>query len=97
MSCCLGVEGIIPPDDEYRKMRAVYFACQAAKVPTPKEVSAFFGYNEPNNNGTLLYLGTLTDSDVFYNEEDNSHIKIVDLDKLHKKYPGVKKIRIRCV
>ena len=34
--------GIVPPDDDWKKMKAVWDACDNADVDIPKDVSEFF-------------------------------------------------------
>jgi hypothetical protein len=85
MGLSLYVEGIQPPDDEYKRMMVeLHDLCTRAKVTLPPEVAAFFKNTEPNEHG-----GTVDIDDAITSEEWGS--AIVDLAKLPK---IVKKIRI---
>jgi hypothetical protein len=50
------VLGIRPADDTYRKMLAVWEACQSAKVKPPKEVADFFANIDPDPAGVVVGL-----------------------------------------
>jgi hypothetical protein len=45
------VVGFMPADDDWNKKAAAYRACEAAGVPVPKELEAFFGDGEPGDPG----------------------------------------------
>lgn len=60
--------GFKPPDKEWEKMKAVWDACIAAKVPVPEEVSNFFNHEAPDPSGVEVELeGTASVSE--FNEE----------------------------
>ena len=48
------VYGFVPPDDEWKKMKQVYDACQLAGVNPPDAVSKFFDYEVPDPKGMRL-------------------------------------------
>lgn len=50
------VIGIKPPDDQWRKMKAAYDACEAAGISPPGEVEAFFGGERPDEKGVVVEL-----------------------------------------
>lgn len=51
MSVSTCVQGFKPPDETWVKMKAVWDACEAAAVPVPDHVAAFFGYDTPDAAG----------------------------------------------
>ncbi len=53
------VIGFVPPDDRWRKMKAIYDACIEAEVDIPKEVEEFFGGGEPDPAGMEQSLSKL--------------------------------------
>lgn len=55
--CRLYVEGIRPPDEEWKKMKAIYDACMEAKVTIPDEVLKFFDCEVPDERGIVMALG----------------------------------------
>lgn len=52
----LEIVGIIPPDDKWIEMKAIWDACDKADVKIPKEVSEFFKVNDPEYAGTIIEL-----------------------------------------
>jgi len=58
MSMSTHVVGIIPPDEDWRKMKAVYDSCIAADVEVPDNVMDFFDGDEPDDAGAVIYLST---------------------------------------
>lgn len=50
---------IKPPDERWKAMKAVWDACEAAKVEIPDEVSSFFGDEAPDQSGVVEELGAL--------------------------------------
>lgn len=57
MSMSTHVIGIIPPDDKWQEMKAVWVACKLAKIDPPKVVSDFFNDKHPEGNeGVLIDL-----------------------------------------
>jgi hypothetical protein len=51
MSMATHVIGFKPPDEKWRKMKAIWDACMAARVDPPKEVDEFFGGEPPDDSG----------------------------------------------
>lgn len=45
------VVGLVPPDETWQKMKAVWDACKNAEVTPPKEVEDFFDGEEPTDEG----------------------------------------------
>jgi hypothetical protein len=56
MSMSAHAVGFAPPDEAWQKMKAVWDSCQAAKVPVPKEVEMFFGWDNPDPAGVEVSL-----------------------------------------
>ncbi len=54
MDVNLRVVGIRPPDETWKKMKAVFDACVAARVPVPKEVEQFFNHKTPDALGVVV-------------------------------------------
>lgn len=51
------VYGIKPPDEKWRRMRAVWDACVEAGVGPPNEVEVFFGHEPPSaTDGVVIDL-----------------------------------------
>lgn len=51
MSRSLDIVGFVPPDDAWRKMKAVWDACKEADIDCPPEVYEFFAGSRPDSNG----------------------------------------------
>lgn len=45
-----------PPDEEWQRMKAVWDACQAAKIPIPQEVDSYFDGDAPDPAGVEIPL-----------------------------------------
>lgn len=56
MSMSTWVIGFVPPDDEWKKMADVWFACKAAGVEVPHAVEMFFDEGEPDPHGQEIQL-----------------------------------------
>lgn len=80
MSMSTHVIGFKPPDDKWKKMKAVRDTCIKAGVSIPEEVEDFFGEGEPSPKGVTVELED-TDCCVKWsdNEEDGFEI---DLGKI---------------
>ncbi len=50
------VIGFTPPDETWRKMKAIWDSCKDAGVPIPLQVIDFFNDEEPNPNGVKVKL-----------------------------------------
>ena len=50
------VEGIKPPDEKWKQMKAIYDACVSAKVLIPAVVEQFFDGYKPNESGVAVDL-----------------------------------------
>ncbi len=56
MSVSLYVTGFVPPDSEWRAMKKIWDACEAADVEVPKKVVAFFNHESPDESGVSVDL-----------------------------------------
>lgn len=59
MSMSTHVVGIRPADEKWKKMKAAYDACMAAKVAVPKDVEEFFDYEPPDTLGVRIEIEKL--------------------------------------
>ena len=50
------VTGFRPPDEHWQKLKAVWDACEAAKLPIPDEVADFFNWEPPDPAGVEVVL-----------------------------------------
>jgi len=50
------VKGFKPPDDKWKKMKAIWDACEEAGVDTPKRVYKFFDGVPPDESGVEVEL-----------------------------------------
>ena len=51
MGMSMHIIGFRPPDERWRKMKAVSDACEQVGIAPPKEVSQFFGGEAPDERG----------------------------------------------
>lgn len=56
MSISYHVIGIKPPDEKWKRMKAVYDACMEADTSIPDEVTDFFEDQIPDDNGVVVHL-----------------------------------------
>lgn len=50
------VTAFAPPGEEWRQMKAVWDACEAAHVPVPVQVASFFGGECPDPAGVEVEI-----------------------------------------
>lgn len=85
------VVGFKPPDSTWRNMKAVWDACKAAGVPAPEVVLAFFGYEQPDDQGVTVDVRALEGSGAVREwHDDSANGYEVDLSKLD---PTIKTLR----
>jgi len=53
------VEGIVPPDDKWEKMKAIWDAYAKTDMEVPDEVWQFFGERDPDESGTIIDIKDL--------------------------------------
>ncbi len=56
MSMSTHVEAFAPPDDKWKKMKAVWDSCQKAGIVLPIEVEVYFNGEEPDEAGVKIEL-----------------------------------------
>ncbi len=56
MSMSTYIIGVVPPDEDWKKMKQVYDACIEADIDIPDDVWTFFDKEEPDEDGVLLDL-----------------------------------------
>lgn len=56
MSMSTSVVGFRPPDAKWKKMKAIYDACDEAGVSIPDEVDSFFNGEPPDDAGVRVKL-----------------------------------------
>lgn len=83
MGMSSSVKGIKPPDETWKKMKAVWDACVTAGIETPVEVDEFFGWENPDKEGVIVNRDKLGDAVEEYNDEYSSGYQ-VHIDKLPK-------------
>lgn len=96
MSMSMHCEAVKPANADYKKKAAAYHACVAANVPIPKELSEFFGDEEPDDTGTTIHLGydMRTDHPSCEKWQDSSRSGFqVDITKLPA---GTRYVRFYC-
>ncbi len=76
------VIGFRPPDETWKKHKAVYDACIKAGVEVPKTTFEFFNYEAPDDGGVVVKLEQ-HQSVSTYNDESQSGYE-VDISKLPK-------------
>lgn len=78
------VIGFAPPDEEWKKMKKIYDACEEGGMEPPEEVLKFFNWEEPDNAGVEIEL-----KEHEFNDESRQGIEI----KIDELPPQVKLIR----
>lgn len=74
--------GFKPPNEKWKKMKAIYDACHAADMDVPKEVDNFFGFDTPDDAGVEVDIEE-HDCCQEYNEDGSEGFEI-DVSKLPK-------------
>lgn len=64
MGMTSSVYGVITPDNTWKKMKAIWDACEDGGITPPKEVVDFFRGEEPDFNGSTILLAN--QYDTFY-------------------------------
>jgi len=59
------VIGFRSPDERWFEMKAVWDACEEAKVDRPKEVEEFFDFGVPDDNGVEVSIPVQEWNDEF--------------------------------
>lgn len=80
MSTTYWVEGIAPPDDKWKQMKAVWDACKAIDIDPPSEVIDFFNDERPDPAGIVI---TVPKTD-YWDHNRSAGGFVVDLETLPK-------------
>lgn len=56
MGMSMHVSAFRPPDEKWKRHKAVWDACAAADVDLPKETAEFFDNERPDESGVELHL-----------------------------------------
>lgn len=82
MSMSLSVTGYKPPDNKWKKMKAIWDACEEAEIKLPVEVERFFGGYDPDDSGVEVDLdGTSCCSSYREEMEQGFEIEVAKLPK----------------
>ena len=54
MGMSTSIVGIKPPDEKFRKMKAIWDACDAADIEVPDEVYDYFNGETPDDEGVRV-------------------------------------------
>lgn len=76
--------GIMPADQRFNEMKAIWDACEAGNIAPPEEVYKFFGHERPTANGLTVGIDARDWCDDY---RQGLEIDIADLP------PGVKTLR----
>jgi hypothetical protein len=79
------VVGIVPADENYKKMLQVYDVCESAGIEPPVEVMEFFNYDTPSRDGMEVHIDA-----VEVNSVEMQDAFVVDLKTLPKKITKIK-------
>ena len=84
MSMSTHVYGIRPPDDNWKKMYAIWKACKSGSVDIPEVVLDFFDSGNPDPKGVVLTLDRAENGCcAAYNDEYSSGFE-ADLTQIPK-------------
>lgn len=84
------VEGFVPPDETWKKMKNVWDTCNAAGVDAPEEVLKFFDWETPDEAGVSVSIAKFV---AEVRPHDMAEGYEVDLVALAREMPHVKKVR----
>jgi len=56
MSMSTSVKGFRPPDEKWKRMKAIWDTCKAANIEPPELVQEFFDWHEPDPKGIEVHL-----------------------------------------
>lgn len=69
-----------PPDEKWRKMKAIYDACVAGDIEIPDDVNDFFNGEPPDESGVEVEIDKILEK---WSDEDRSGYQI-EISKLPK-------------
>lgn len=88
MSMSMRVVGLVPVDDKWRAMKALWDSCYKLKIAPPKEVIDFFNEEYPEEENAVVV--DITHTDYYADMGEGFEVSLDDLPK------DVKKIRFYC-
>ena len=80
MSMSTHLIGIIPPNDMWKNMKAIWDSCEVANIKIPSEVLAFFDDTPPDDAGVMIDLETIAKP---YHTDSAEGFEL-DVDKIPK-------------
>lgn len=83
MSMSTYVYGFRPPDQRWKKMKAIYDSCMEEGIDVPDAVDEFFEDDIPDDSGVKVWLSNKSDCCTEYSNDGESGYEI-DLNKLPK-------------
>lgn len=89
MNMSTHIYGIVPPNDEWLKMKDAFDACRAAGVEPPSKIWDYFEGEAPDDSGILINIEN-NDYVVEFNSEE-CHGFEVEIGKID---PKIKIIRV---
>lgn len=79
MSVSYFIQGIIPADEKFKKMKALYDQCVELNINVPMAVEFFFNGNEPSEEGITIELPK---DSIIQHSSDHGESYVVDLRKI---------------
>lgn len=73
------VTGFRPPDEEWKKMKAIWDSCKAGNVEPPELVQEFFNWCDPDPNGIDVELPVTEWNDG--ESSEGLELKVKDIPK----------------
>jgi len=74
------VMGFRPPDEKWKKMKAIWDACKEADIEAPEDVWKFFNDEPPDEAGVEVDLGKAC-SDYMEDSRDGFEVDVTKLPK----------------
>jgi hypothetical protein len=86
MGMSSSVAGIVPADDTFNDMKAIWEMCERTNVPIPDKVLDFFNGETPDDAGVVVYIDSGRSPAVTDFANDYQQGYEVDISKLDPKY-----------
>jgi hypothetical protein len=58
MGMSMHAYAVKPADENYQRKAAAYRACEAARIPIPRELVDFFNGEQPDPTGVAVHIGS---------------------------------------
>lgn len=84
MSMSTYVVGFKPPDETWKKMKAVWDACEVAGIKIPDEVMEYFNHERPDDIGVKMNMSIKTHECLSEYSGDGESGYEIDVTKLPK-------------